>query len=851
MNTDDLVERESPVASANEAVTLRRQLDAALLREAELSAEVADLRSRLNPPADTSASAAPQRTMTLSVAGAEVATGAPHASPSVDSRSSVEAKIAFYRSLFAGRNDVFARRWQNPDQGTQGWAPARTGSSNTPREQRAPLSLTDDVVRAHLEGRATIGLYPLLLDDSCRLLACDFDMATWRLDAQAYVEAAAAAGVPVALELSRSGNGAHVWTFFTEPVAASDARALGSALLRQAMAIRGELELESYDRFFPSQDYLSERGFGNLIALPLQGECRREHNTTVFLDPGTLEPVPDQWAYLSSLGRMTPAELHRVVSAQPPLAMGSAARFYRSPTRPEPTPPAVIHAQLSGMLAVRRAGLPPALHASLKHLATLPNPQFHRNQQLRLSNYATPRFIRCYEEDIDSLYLPRGLTDHAAEIVGQAGSRLVIEDRRPVPPAIAFTFTGKLRDDQQHAVDRLSEYELGVLEAPPGAGKTVMACALIARRGVPTLVLVDRRVLLEQWRTQLRSFLGVEAGQIGAGRRRPTGMVDIAMLQTVSRVEQPAALLDGYGLVVVDECHHVPAPTFERALRDVGARWWLGLTATPERADGLAEIMVMQCGPIRRRVADATRAIRRQLQVHRTGLRCDAATEHLTRSEVLALVHETLVESAQRTAQIADDVGQAMQRGRNCLVLSGRTEHVQMLADAFRGQGLDALVLHGRLKPAERRAVYQRLDEDGQLLLVATDRYVGEGFDCPRLDTLFLTFPVAGKSRIIQYVGRILRDHPGKRDAEVHDYVDEAIPMLAAMHRKRLVAYRQIGFSQAAASKSAPGPQLSLMLGADYAGAALAAKRLGPAPRPPIPRPAGGELRLARLDDLA
>ena len=672
--------------------------------------------------------------------------------------SSAEAKIALYRMLFDGRGDVYARRWENTSKGSSGWSPAHRGGWDTPRDQRQHLPLTDEVVRGHLEGRDTIGLYPLLVGDTCRLLVCDFDKSSWQLDAQAYVEAADAAGVPAAVEISRSGNGAHVWTFFSAPVSASKARAMGAGLLRDAMARRGELDLDSHDRFFPSQDYLPDHGFGNLIALPLQGECRRERGTTVF----------------------------------------------------DVRPPETIDAQLAGMLAIRRAGIPPGLYATLKHLATLHNPALHKHENLRLSNHATPRFIRCYVEDLEHLYLPRGLVEQATAIVDEAGSRLLITDERPEPDSLHLEFAGEFRTAQEGAVEVMAGPELGVLEAPPGTGKTVMACALIACHATPTLVLVDRKPLLAQWRERLATHLGIEAGQIGGGKQRPTKIVDIAMVQTVTRNERAAELLDGYGLVVIDECHHVPAPTVERAVRNLDARRWLGLTATPQRPDGLKDVMVMQFGPIRHRITQSASDIERRLQVHRTELTIDDATDGLTRGEVLALINAALVEDDRRNDQICRDVADAVGAGRNGVVLSSRTEHVDVLAGRLSGLGLEPMVLYGSLKPAERRAVHERLAEDRRLLLVATDRYIGEGFDCPKLDTLFLAFPISARQRIIQYVGRILRDQPGKDVAEVHDYLDAGVPMLAAMYRRRLPGYKELGFTPASPTPQAP-PERGLL----------------------------------------
>jgi hypothetical protein len=385
-----------------------------------------------------------------------------------------------------------------------------------------------------------------LLDSTCRLLVCDFDGGTWRLDAAAYAEAAAWAGVPAAVEISRSGDGAHVWTFFSEPVAAADARAMGAALLHEAMAIRGEMDIESYDRFFPAQDYLPRRGFGNLIALPLEGRCR-QNRTTLFVDPATFEPYQDQFAYLSSLERMTRRDVvERAEELQPP-TVGPAVRLHRSPLAAEPPPQDVIKAELSGMLAIRRAGLPPSLLSSLKHLASLHNPEFYSRQQIGLSVWGAPRMLRCYSESLDRLFLPRGVADRAAKLIEKAGSRLAITDLRSAPAELEIEFTGTLRAEQQAAVDAVAAYELGVLVAPPGAGKTVMGCGVIARHKVPTLILVDRTPLVDQWKERLREHLGLgpkDIGQLGGGKKtKLTGRIDLATLQSLTRADDPAAII--------------------------------------------------------------------------------------------------------------------------------------------------------------------------------------------------------------------------------------------------------------------------------------------------------------------
>lgn len=718
----------------------------------------------------------------------------------MDRSSPSEEKIALFRELFAGREDVYALRWENQRTGKSGWGPAVVGGwANARKPGREYVSFTPEVVEAHLVGNIHAGVYPLLREDRCRQLVCDFDGPGWALDALAYVDAARHARIPVALERSRSGDGAHVWAFFSGPVPASAARLVGVHLLREAMTIRAELDLASYDRLFPTQDFMPKGSFGNLIALPLQGACRKR-GTTVFLDPATLEPYVDQWAFLSSQPRISPGAMTSFATSLPPVAAGPDETSYRRTglSVPQPKPPETIRATSGAMLAVERIGIPPALLSALKHLASLHNPEYYEKERLRFSTWNTPRFLRCYRETIDRLLLPRGVTDQAERIVAEAGSRLVVTDERGDPPPIEVALRTQLTDRQRDAVEALIPHELGVLVASPGAGKTVIACGAIARHQVPTLIIVDRQPLEEQWRERLIEHFGIDrkqVGQLGGGRRRTNGVIDIGMVQSLARRDDLPDLTSRYGFVVVDECHHVPAVTFERCVRQIPVTRWLGLTATPYRRDGLQGLISMYCGPIRHRMGSRTSeapTLQLDLVVHPT----DHASPD---AEDLGIqdVFRGIVEDDQRSEQIGADVVHAVEAGRNCLVLSQWTAHIDRLVACFRARGHEPLVLQGGMGKRARAQVVEQLersDNEGGILLIATGSFLGEGFDCPSLDTLFLTFPLAFKGRLVQYVGRVLRETKAKSRVEVHDYVDVNVPVLARMHAKRLSAYAGLGF---------------------------------------------------------
>jgi superfamily II DNA or RNA helicase len=462
-------------------------------------------------------------------------------------------------------------------------------------------------------------------------------------------------------------------------------------------------------------------------------------------------------------------------------------------------------------LTIKDDDLTPALSAALRHAATIHNPAFYEAQRARRSTKGIPRFIQGFDIAIGGdLILPRGLREQATGLVEQAGSRLQIDDERGQGVEIDVSFEGELTDIQTAAVDGMLAGEDGVLHAPTGSGKTVMACAMIAERGVSTLVLINRKILAEQWRGEIKTLLGFKAGQFGAGRKKTTGLVDIAMLPTLARRSEGEIreLTSGYGQVIVDECHHIAAGSYERVVSQIGAAWWLGLTATPPRRDGLEQITTWQIGPIRYVMRDtlpgeATLAApytgpERLLHVHETAF-TDPPEFDISRPGAITELTRLVAVDETRNQQIAADVRQALANGRRCLVLTRRRSQLATLASLLTDAGCEPLSMLGGTTKRELAAIRQRLAEvkpGDPLLILTTIPYGGEGFNAPVLDTVFLAGPVAFPGLLIQAVGRVLRRYPGKMNVIVHDYVDSGSPVLASQYAKRRAGYRQMGFAR-------------------------------------------------------
>ncbi len=594
------------------------------------------------------------------------------------------------------------------------------------------------------------------------------------------------------------------------PVPAVQARRLGTLIVARASSFHRGMKLSTYDRFFPNQDTCPKGGFGNLIALPLQQEPRKSGHT-LFLDEN-FEPVSDQWAYLASLTKIDLADLQRLLETSCSYDKESEPTESVSLSFDEAAlnviPQAVRRGDFKGTLKLLREAqiiiplgdVPTSLGAALKRLGTIANPLFYEKQRLRFPTVNIPRFIFCGEEHDDRLMLPRGTLHEIEKLVSKSGGKVEVIDRRPALATADLSFIGTLTATQSAAVEAMLGHEEGVLVAPPGAGKTVMACAAIARRSTTALVLVHRKQLLEQWSDRLQKFLGLSKNEIHflGKARNPDAPVALGMFPTLARSEFPEALLAKYGHVIIDECHHVPAASFEAAMKRCSARYILGLTATPNRKDGLQKILFLQCGPIRHRIdLDHSAEQSRTVFLREFSLRLPAGKERLP----IHQIWEHLIQSGERNRAIASDVSAALEEQRFCALLSDRKEHLNalesLILEKFPADCIYRIdgSTNQKLRTTILCNLHSKATKGEPFVLLATASLLGEGFDMPELDTLFLAMPISFKGRLIQYAGRLHRFSEKKKSVRIYDYVEPDHPLTAQMYRKRTAAYREMGYS--------------------------------------------------------
>lgn len=738
-----------------------------------------------------------------------------------------------FRSLFRGREDIYSRRFENHKTGKSGYSlvcsnewvrdvckKPKIKCLNCPNRRFLPI--TDEVIEWHLLGKDNkntdfvMGIYPMLLDETCFFLAVDFDKTTWEQDAVAFLDVCHQKNLPAILERSRSGKGGHIWLFFTEAVPASLARKLGSYLLTETMEYYPDVGLDSYDRFFPNQDTLPKGGFGNLIALPLQKKARYLNNS-VFVDRNLI-PYEDQWEFLSKVKKIDKKTVEDMValaeakgktigvrldlSEEDNLTPWKLSSLHSETILAEGLPEKIMLI-VSHEIFIEKAILFPPLRNRLLRLAAFQNPEFYKAQAMRLSVYEIPRIIGCAHDYSHHIGLPRGCLDEVCQLFKDLKIKFTIEYELSEGEPIECKFSGKLRSEQQAAAQTILKFDMGVLSATTAFGKTVIAAWLITQRKVSTLVIVHRKQLQEQWIERLNIFLNLandSAGKIGKSSKKSTGICDVLLVQSLVRKDNIEEFLAKYGHIIVDECHHLPAVSFEKIIRLAKSRFITGLSATVKRKDGHHPIITMRCGPVRYQVTAKEQVINQPFEhiilARPTGFFSIKPKNEDLRIQFQDLYNE-LIQDEERNKLICSDVLAAVKNGRSPIILTERNEHLDFLADKIKPFVQHLIILRGGMTAKELNKVNELLKNisaEEERVILATGRFIGEGFDDARLDTLFLTLPISWQGTIAQYVGRLHRLYDSKKEVQVYDYADLSVPMLERMFNRRCKTYEAIGY---------------------------------------------------------
>ncbi|AWB67902.1 DNA/RNA helicase [Saccharobesus litoralis] len=733
-----------------------------------------------------------------------------HASP--------DAKVNLFLSYFKGRQDIYPFRWESQN-GRSGYSPACWNEWKPKLCNKPKISCTEcsnqkfkpydtHAIFEHLKGNQTIGIYPLLENNKTYILATDFDKEDWMESVGAFSEACDHFQIPHIIERSRSGNGGHVWIFFTQAVEAVKARKLGNGLLGKAMEMYPALSFSCFDRLFPNQDIMPEGGFGNLIALPLQHAPRKQSNS-VFIDRAGTE-YKDQWAKLASIGKVNPADLEELITKFTVFDDTSNDEIVSSPWKKInrvndeliANCPSELTIVIADQIYIPIDKLPGKLTSRLKQLAVFSNPEFYKRQALRLATIGIPRYICAAHIEGKFLMLPRGCLVDAVSTLEKQNITVNEDDKRYSGDELCkIRFTGKLKSQQNKAVNALLDSTVGILEASTGFGKTVTALALIAKRKVNTLVLVHNRQLAEQWLERINVFLkNVESGSLLGGKEKLTYQLDVATYQSlVSRNGLDIKpYIEKYGQIIVDECHHLPASNYESLIKSSHAKFIHGFTATPKRQDGLEKLMMFQLGGIVFKGVKSSASFEQHVTVTETKTSFPEDWLLPDTKPHISQVYKHLVQCAERNKRIVADIAHNVEQGRAVMVLTERKEHIDTLSTMLTEEGLSVVELHGGISTKQRQERIAMLDANKDLtnskqVILATGKYVGEGFDMPYLDTLFITLPIAWKGILAQYAGRVQREWSNKSSVQVFDYLDD-FPTLKRMFTKRVKGYKALGY---------------------------------------------------------
>ena len=776
--------------------------------------------------------------------------------------------IQYYYHLFKGRNDVYSKRSgkANKKTGKHGyytqcwnfWKDGICPKKNNPQfncgecQNQKYKELTGQVLYEHLIGARedasdVIGLYPMFPDETVNFLVFDFDChddkiggddganfeSDWMTEVNAFRKICEINEVPVLVERSRSGKGAHVWIFFEKPILASVARRFGTALLSKGAESVNMRSFKYYDRMLPAQDHIplntktGKPGLGNLVALPLQGQALKLGNS-VFIDENW-NVYPNQWECLKEVKKLsleTVEERIKEWSAEGILGVLSN-EFEADTERTNDTKPwektkhslhkedvsSVVEIVIADKVYIGTKDMKPRMQNALRRMAAFSNPDFYKKAAMGLSTKGIPRIVFCGYDEAGYICIPRALLDSVIDRFNEVGISFTLTDNRCSGTPLDVSFNGTLYEEQMRAAKAILEHDNGILAATTSFGKTVVGAYMIAQRKTNTLILVHNTEIQKNWIEDLNKFLDVNAelpeyktktgrikkrkniiGKLHAGHNSMTDIIDVAIFSSLGKGDEIDPIIEQYGMVIMDECHHGAAQTVEDVIGSAKAKYVYGLTATPKREDGLEKKVFMQFGPIRFRYTAKERAEKQGIDhfVYPRFTRLVSAS-HLKVNEA----NRAVIECESRNEQIIADVENCIQNGRTPLVLTKYKEHAELLYQRLQGKADHVYLLQGggsRKTKDEMRIQMRSIPDAESIVLVAIDKYIGEGFNFPRLDTMMLTMPAAAEGNIEQFAGRLHRDYETKTEVIIYDYVDSHIRVLEKMYHKRLRTYKKIGY---------------------------------------------------------
>lgn len=693
--------------------------------------------------------------------------------------------ISVFRSLFKGREDVFAIRWEKGNK--SGYTPAvfydpyrfrahkMNGGTFQNFTEKSYLKLTDEQIQKHLDGFHQIGVYPLLQDNTTWFLAADFDKANWQKEAEIFLNACSAKEIPAYLERSRSGNGGHVWIFFDKPYPAIRSRKIFISILEQSGAFSMFDKSSSFDRLFPNQDFLSGKGFGNLIALPLFKPTFEKGNSC-FISPESFEPITDQWNFLKNIKRVSTDYLDDLYG----LTSDTAS------IKPQPIN-GKLCISLSNTIRISRNGLTPTLINFLKEELNFANSEFFIKKKSGRNTFETARYFKLVEETENKVFIPRGFIGKLLRFCKESQIEFDFIDERKLSSSISYTFNASLRNHQLGVIEAASKKDYGVIVAPPGSGKTIIGLKIIADKRQPALIIVHRKQLLEQWIERIEAFLGIpkkEIGVIGQGKSKIGKQITVATIQSLPK--QIESVQNQFGTIIVDECHHIPAETFRNTIEKVETYYLYGLTATPFRKYNDGKMIFTHLGKIIANIQPAE--IENYKQAKITIRNTELDVPYNSKTDNFEALSKIVVHDTARNKLILEDVKTELNQGRKAVIITERKEHIDTLY-LFLKQSYKAITLSGEDSETFKKSKWKTLQEGKFQVLITTGQYFGEGTDLQNINCLFLVYPFSFEGKLIQYIGRVQRS---EINPTIYDYRDYKIDYLNKLFLKRNTYYRKI-----------------------------------------------------------